>query len=339
MALFQKADASLRAQRDLEAALKAKIGQRDDNATRLKIADTKLTEARANVERLALEADEAKLDRALEARRASEDKLAALNGAALKINSEVADIEAQIAAAIDALMRKETSAAVLEMASELEVLFGDFDNVARALQEADAWEAGSSLMSPDVGDVRSLVMKVREGLQNASAHALASLKSHAAAVLAGTARPSLPQRPAPAPKLAIVPPAPTLTLLSMRKLKYVNADGGVTVLGAYHKHDFPKALGELALKTNVAALLTDKRVRDLAATSLASVGVPEEQSCEWLGERGAETPSRYLRPGATDYHSLSPSPFTPVDRGPPIVGAMPAQQFAVGTRKLDTEEE
>src|ERR1700730_2703670 len=79
--MFQKTDPALRAQRDLEAALKAKIGQRDDNAARLKIADTKLTEARANVERLALEADEAKLDRALEVRRASEDKLAALNGA------------------------------------------------------------------------------------------------------------------------------------------------------------------------------------------------------------------------------------------------------------------
>jgi hypothetical protein len=165
-----------------------------------------------------------------------------------------------------------------------------------------------------------------------------ALKGHAQGVLSGHAPASLPRPAAEPVKLAIVPPAPTMTLFATKKLKYVDSSGSVVTVGAYHKHDFPKALGELALKTSVAALLTDKRVRDLAATSLASVGVPEEQSCEWLGEPGAEAPDRYLRPGATDYHSLSPSPFTPVDRGPPIVGTMPAQQFAVGARKLDTEE-
>jgi hypothetical protein len=30
--------------------------------------------------------------------------------------------------------------------------------------------------------------------------------------------------------------------------------------------------------------------------------------------------------------------FTPYDRGPPIVGTMPAQPLAVGARKLDAEE-
>jgi hypothetical protein len=75
------------------------------------------------VEQLALGSDDAALDRALQARRAAEDKLAALNGAAAKIGEDIADVEAEIERVIGQRMRVETSAAVLEMANRLEVVF------------------------------------------------------------------------------------------------------------------------------------------------------------------------------------------------------------------------
>jgi hypothetical protein len=127
----------------------------------------------------------------------------------------------------------------------------------------------------------------------------------------------------------------------MRKLKCVNADGGVTVLGVYHKHDFPKALGELAIKTNVAIHLDDKRRAEVKM--LASVGTPGGSSCEWLGPPGREAPQRFMRPGGTPtMHSLSPTPFTPMDRGPGFTVRVPRgpepMPLAAGARKLDEGE-
>jgi hypothetical protein len=322
MALFQKADPRAK----LESQLQAKRAQLETNAKRLQDAEAKLAECRRKVEEFALGDDSKALDGALQSRRAAEDLVGALSSASNKIGQEISSIEAQIAAEIDKLMRSETASAVEALARQVaaaaiafDVAVGDLQAAVRECQPVTIEANGLALFATNV----------RTETPPAIAVLLDTLRQYRDGVLDGRQRPSLPKSEAPAPKLAIVPPPPTLTLLSMRKLKYVNADGGVTVLGAYHKHDFPKALGELAIKTNVAIHLNDKRRADVEM--LASVGTPDESSCEWLGPPGREAPQRFMRPGGTPtMHSLSPTPFTPMDRGPGFTVRVPRGPGAGG---------
>jgi hypothetical protein len=196
------------------------------------------------VEQLALGSDDAALDRALQARRAAEDKLAALNGAAAKIGEDIADVEAEIERVIGQRMRVETSAAVLEMANRLEVVFGDFENVARALEDADVWR--TLIVPSEAGNVKGFMGLVRQQLQKATAITLAAFKAHAAAVLAGTARPGLPVA-APPPKLAFVPAEPMVTLYVTKNIRFINSEGGVTVCGQDRWRDLPARIGEMAI--------------------------------------------------------------------------------------------
>jgi hypothetical protein len=312
-----------------------------DNAVRLQTAEAKLAEARSNVEALALESDETALDRALQSRRAAEDKLAALHGAAAKIGKEISEIEAAIDKVVDGRVRAETSVAVNAMADRLAKAQAAHEAAALELELA-AKEGG--ILIPESVAVYQFTRSAREQLPPAVEMVVAALRAHSRGVLSGHGSPSLPQQPAPPPKLEIVPPMPTVSLFATKKLKYLDAAGAVIVCGAYHKHTFPQALGELALRTNVAVALNDKRVRDLQAAGLATVGTPDEAACEWLGARGREAPERFAKRGGPPIHSsltsFTPSgtgPFTVVDRGPPIVGSMPAQPLAVGARKAEEE--
>ena len=289
MRIFERGDPAEREQRDLESKLKAKSDQRVDNAVRLSTAEAKLAEARSNVEALALEADDVALDRALQARRGAEDKLTALRGAALKIGAEVSAIEAAIDKVVDGRVRRETAQAVTTMADELAEAQADFTKAAQRL-EAAARQSG--LLIPEGRAVAEFTLSALTQLPPAVEMVTAALRQHAQGVLSGHAPASLPRPAAPAPKLAIVPPPPppTLTLSTTKKLKYLDAAGAVIVVGAYHQHAFPQALGELALRTNVAVAPNDKRVRDPQAAGLATVGTPDEASCEWLGKPGREAP-------------------------------------------------
>jgi hypothetical protein len=339
---FERGDPAEREQRNLEAKLKGKIEQRDAKGVQLQAAEAALAAARSNVEALALEADEAALDRALQARRSAEDKLAALRGAALAIGKEISEIEVAIDKVVDGRVRVETSAAVDAMADR--IAKAQVAHEAAALELESAAKEGGKLIAESVA-IFEFTRSAREQLPSAVEMVVAALRAHSRGVLSGHGSPSLPQQPAPPPKLEIVPPMPTVTLFTTKKLKYLDAAGAVIVCGAYHKHTFPQALGELALRTNVAVALNDKRVRDLQAAGFATVGTPDEAACEWLGARGREAPERFAKPGGPPVHSsltsFTPSgagPFTVVDRGPPIIGSMPAQPIAVGARKLDTEE-
>jgi hypothetical protein len=197
MALFAKKDDPVRAQRDSEAALKAKIAQGDDNARRLQIAEGRLDQARVNVEALALEPDEAKLDAALQARRAAEDKLAALNGAAVKIGAEIASIEAEIERFRDGLMRAETSAAITDMVNRLEMAETDFEGIAHVLEDI---LREAALLVIDAHPAYDFVGSARAQLPPAIAVIKNLLKGRAHGVLNGGLPASLPRAaPASAP--------------------------------------------------------------------------------------------------------------------------------------------
>jgi hypothetical protein len=331
MALFEKADPDLKAQRDAEAALKAKRKQGDNKAADLGEAESELAKCLVSVQQAALGDDKAKRKAALEAKREAEDEIAALREAAATIAKEITGIEAQIDQIVDKRCRIETSIAVNAMADRIARAQGAHEAAALELESA-ANEGG--ILIPESRAVYEFTLSARQQLQPAIQMVVAGLHAHAKAVIAGGAPASLPRPAAPAPKLAIVPPppTPTLTLIPTKKLRYTDASGAVIVCGAYRQHTFPQALGELALRTNVAVALNDKRVRDFQAAGLATVGTPEESACQWLGKPGREAPERFGKPGGPAIHSsltsftpAGASPFTVLDRGPAIVGTMPAQ--------------
>jgi hypothetical protein len=309
---FERGDPAERAQRDLEAQLKSKIEQRDTKGVQLQAAESTLGECRLSVEQLALGADEAALDRALQSRRAAEDKLAALRGAALKIGKEISDIEAQIDKVVDQRVRHETSQAVDAMSTRLSKAASTFDGAAKELEAA----AREILIIPEAQAVAEFTKSMHTQIPVAVEMIVVGLKGHARGVLSGHAPASLP-RPAPPPvKLAIVPaPEATVNIFALKNLKFVNREGGVTTICKNKRHDLPKALAELALSTNSALPLSDQqRIRDLEYNAPA-FHVPDPSACTWLGEKGPETPVRSARPGGPPIHS-SLTEFTPMDRGP-----------------------
>jgi hypothetical protein len=191
---------------DPASQLKAKKSQRDDNASRLKLAEGKLTECLATVERLALEADEGKLDTALANKRAVEDKLAALNAAAIKITKEIGDTEAEIAKAADQRTRAKTAEAIVTLAQQLDEAATAFNTAIRNL------EAVLRECAPIVLDAHGCVafaMGAKNELPPAIAVVLDELRRYRDGVLSGGYQASLP-REAPEPKLEIVKPAPPM---------------------------------------------------------------------------------------------------------------------------------
>jgi hypothetical protein len=305
---FERGDPAEREQRDLEAKLKGAVDRCVDNAVRLQTAETKLTEACTLVEQLALEADEAALDRALQAKRGAEDKLSALRGAALKIGKEVSDIEAAIDKVVDQRVRHETAQAVDAMSARLSKAASAFDEAAKELEAA----AREILIIPEAAAVAEFTKSMHVQIPVAVEMIVGALRQHARAVVEGHAPPSLPRPAAPPPALALVPPPETQNIFLLRNVKFIDATGSVITAGKYKRADLPKKLAELALSSGAALPISDKRNRDLE--QMASSFQPDETSCEWIGARGPEAPVRRARPGGPVVHSQ----FEPLDRGGPF---------------------
>jgi hypothetical protein len=345
MALWEKADADVQAQKAAEAALRAKRRDRDSLVERLGIAEAAIASYRAQARQLAADgADDKAISVAEGKMRDAQDRCVTLTGAIGDVDKIIIGLEREIDQIVDKRCRAETSVAVTAMADRLAK--AQVAHKAAALElELAAKEGG--ILIPESVAVYQFTRSAREQLPPAVEMVVAALRAHSRGVLSGHGSPSLPQQPAPPPKLGIVPPPPpTLTLFTTKKLKYLDAAGAVIVCGAYHKHAFPQALGELAIRTNVAVALDDKRVRDLQAAGFATVGTPDENACVWLGPKGREAPERFAKPGGPAIHSsltsFTPSgagPFTVVDRGPPITGTMPARpiEAMAATRKAEDE--
>jgi hypothetical protein len=333
---FERGDPAEREQRNLEAQLKAKVDRRVDNAVRLQTAEAKLAEACALVEQLALEGDDAALDRALQARRGAEDKITALRGAALKIGKEIAEIEAAIDKVVDQRVRRETSAAVAAMADELAEAQADFTKAAQRL-EAAARQGG--LLIPESRAVAEFTLSAYTQLEPATTMVVGALHAHAKAVIAGSAPASLPRPAAPAPVLTVVPQEPTVNLFVTRNIRYVASGGDVICCGQNRRHDLPERIAELALSSGAAVPLTD-RARIAAFEGTSGMYVPTPQACEWVGPKGKEPAPLQMRPGPAITHSSLTTFEVHPDyiNARPVTGTMPAQPLAVGVRKAEDEQ-
>jgi hypothetical protein len=332
-------DPAEREQRALEAQLKGKIDQRVDNAVRLSTAEAKLAEARSNVEALALESDDAKLDAALQARRAAEDKLAALNVAALKIGKEVSDIEAAIDKVIDQRCRGETAAAITSMIERFEKTGAVYDAACLDFIAA-AKELG--LIVIEARGIAEFLERDRVQLPPENALVIGQASSHRAGVLAGGRPPSLPRPTAPAPVLTVVPQSqePTVNVFVTRNIRYVASGGDVVCCGQNRRHDLPERIAELALASRAAVPLTDRK-RIAAFEGTSGMYVPTPQACEWIGPKGKEPAPLQMRPGPAITHSSLTTFEVHPDyvNARPITGTMPAQQpLAVGARKAEDEQ-
>jgi hypothetical protein len=264
----------------------------------LQTAESDLAECRAAVERLALESDKTALDRALQARRAAEDLVGALSDASVKINNEIANVEAEIERVVDGRMRSETAAAISAMIERFEKAGAVYD--AACLEYISAAKELGLLVAEARGVAAFLELECVQ-LPPENAVVVREAKNHRAAVLSGGARPSLPQPAPEPPKLAVVPAAPMMTVLAMKNLKYIGVQGTVICCGKYRRHDLPQKLAELALRERLALPLSDPRIRDLEHGAVAYV--PTEGACEWLGPAGREAARVFMRPGGPVMHS------------------------------------
>jgi hypothetical protein len=341
MALFEKIDPDTKQQRDAESALRSKRRDRESLTERLGIAEAAIVSYRAQARQLASEgADDAAISKAEGRMRDSADRCVTLRGAIDDVDKIITGIEREIEQIIDRRCRAETSAAVNAMGDRVQRAAAAFDEAAKEL-EAASKEGG--LIVPESRAISIFTGDANAQLKPATEMVVAALRQHAQGVLSGHAPASLP-RPAPEPvKLALVKPPPEMmNVFALKNLKYVNDAGGVTCIGGKKRSDVPESLGRLAISSGLALDISDPRCRDIGYN--ASPYEPDEANCEWLGKPGAEAPERFMRPGGTpEYHSTSPSPFTPMDRGPafsvPISrGRGPEPLAATGTRNLPEGE-
>jgi hypothetical protein len=174
-------------------------------------------------------------------------------------------------------------------------------------------------------------------LPAAIAQVTAALGSHGAGVLAGHGKASLPK---PAPelvKLAIVPSEPVVTLFVTQNLKFVGSNGAVVCIGRNRRVDLPAPIAELALASNMAVPLADKK-RIQTFEGFTGMLEPLEENCQWIGPPGKESPPKFVKTAPPVVHSS----FTRYDRGPLITGTMkttPVEPMAVGQRAMPDEDE
>jgi len=318
MALFASKSDPARAQRDLEAQIKAKADQRVDNAVRLQTAETKLGEARSVVERLALDADDGKLDAALAHKRACEDKVTALQTAGTKIAAEHAQVEAQLAKLIDAQTRAATAAQIAVLIETWTEQEAEFVAAAKALE---ATSRDIALIVLDAHGTSAFLMAAKTELPPAGKVIVEGLRQYAARVVAGHERAMLPQAAPEPPKLAVVPSEPMMTIFAMRNLKFTNQAGIVVCIGKHRRHSVPEALGREAIETRLALPISERATIERLEHGSVSF-VPTEESCQWLGPPGKEAPPKFMRPGGPVVHS-SLTVFTPLDRGPAFTITVP----------------
>jgi hypothetical protein len=335
MALFAKTDRdpALREQRDHETKFAKATATRDSLSERLRVAEAAISEHRDLARKLATDgADDVALTKAENAMRAQEDRAVTLRAAIVDAESVIATHEREIAEIIDRRMRAETSAAVETMADQLQIASEDFENVAKALEDA---ARESSLIVLDGHPLTSFVMSARQQLPAAIAVITRELRNHSHAVLSGGAPASLP-RHALEPKLTLIE-APKMTeIVALRNVKYVDARGVTVCVGKLQRHSMPAALADEAMRSGAVCAVVDPRVRDQIGNW--GMVLPSADRCEWIG------PPAKAEPAPTTYRPPIPhstlGQFEVVDRGPPLVGTMPVRpsiEPAGASRKLSGE--
>jgi hypothetical protein len=333
LALFEKTDPDLKAQRDIEGAVRSKRRDRDGLAERLGIAEAAIASHKAKARELARDGADDKMISVAEGKmRDAQDRVQTLTGAIVDVDKTIGELERTINEIIDKRCRTETSIAVTAMADRLAK--AQVAHAAAALElELAAKEGG--ILIPESVAVHQFVLDARTQLVPAIEMVVAGLRAHAQGVLSGHGPASLPRPAAPPVQLKVVPAEPMQTVFIKRNAKYLDQAGRTVTIAGNRRHSLPQKLAEEALSTNLALPLSDRRIRDLEYNAPAFF-VPSEEVCEWVGAPAKAKPA----PKSTAAPVMS-SHFEPLDRGKPYTVPIPRgpELVAMGSRSMPEDNQ
>jgi hypothetical protein len=330
VALFKPADPKKKA----EAALESAIATRDGLTEKRKVAESAIAEHRERARQLAREgADDAELTAAETAMRAQQDRASTLTAAIGDVEKDIAALSTEIERIVDQKMRSETAATVGAMTRELEDAQREFDSAAKRLE--DATRAVAPLVL-DGHPITAFVMSARQQLPPAIDVLVVGLKAHAAAVIAGSARASLPAPDVAPPKLKIVAPS-TRVVFALKHVAFVDRDGVLQRRPRCHDVELPIPLADEAIRVKAACEMTDPRRKQLYGTFGAVT--PDLANCVKLGDVPVadDAPKSNAPPIMSSSTVFEPHP----NIGKPftkIVATTLVEPLAAGARALSPDE-
>jgi hypothetical protein len=304
-----KSDPAKKLRADLESRLRARTRDRDDTAEELRTVEAKIAE-RVEAAR-ALVADggfaDAKLGTIKAEKREKEDRAASLRGGLARIDSDIAELQREIAEDIDREQRVATAATIDAWVDEWSRAAAAFDSACRLVESISSLTVS---VAPEAGGTKNFALDARQQLPAAVALITTLLKNHRAGVLAGGSKATL-AKPAQPVQLKLVEAPKVTEVVALRAVKYFSADNGAMVcVGTFQRHFLPDALVDQAMRAGAVCAVGDPRVRGGQIGSLGMV-LPHESRCELLGD----APTAKAAPKST-VAPITHSAFEVVDRGP-----------------------
>jgi hypothetical protein len=297
MALFQKSP---------EKILIAAINARDQLIARLSDSEVVIIERQTAAEQAAMDgADDNVLTIAEDKLRAAQERRVTLRAALTKSEALVDRLEQERAEQADKEEREKTAAEVELLAREVVEAGAAF--VATAAKLADC-SLRASVAAPEAAGLTRFARAVESEIPAGCNLTARLLRDHRAAVLARSA-PALLAKP---PEPYVAPPAPakppTQILFCLRSVKWIDDAGQQRIVGKFEDAEVPVRLVGRALKCGACVPITDPRRRELHGTR---GGFPPrlDTATDLDADPATHAPVEPI---------LASSPFTPVDRGPPI---------------------
>jgi hypothetical protein len=317
-------------QADLEAKLRARTRDRDIVAEQLRTFEAKVIERRDAARALVRDGDGdgPKLTAIENEMRAAQDRVKTLSDGLLDIDSNIAELQREIAAEIDQEQRAKSAATIDDWTEEWLSAANLFDIGCKAVEAISALTAPTV---PEAGGTLHFAKDARGQLPAAVAMIISCLKSHKASVLAGGGNASLAMPQAPAPPLKLVEAPQTREVVALRHIRWVNAEGTVSVAGKLQRCRLPVALVDHAMQSNAVCAVGDPRVRD-GQIGLWGMLLPDQSRCDWLGPPLVAKAAPPKTGGAVV--PIAHSAFEPLDRGPAynITVPRPPEPVAMGAR-------
>jgi hypothetical protein len=281
-------------------------------------AESELERAKSNLQaHLLSDSEDQKIMAALQAKIDSSFSLLGSLNAAIGTQAErIADAERQKADEQNQAARKAASEAIAADVAKIESQIAPWLASTRKLA-TDLDKYGSFRF--EAGGIARYLANAANEIELALSVTIPDLRGGIVAVAEGREKPPTP--PAEVVKFVAPKPPPTEILFFLRHAKYTDASGAVKCLGKMREHALPPPLAKKALSSGAAIPLTDPRVRTLKGNW--GMIVPGPDQCEALDG----TPSGNAAP-------VIHSAFEPLDRGPPIIGAMRQPQTGTAMRSL-----
>jgi len=317
---------------DPQKKLAAARVTRDNLIERKKVSDATITEQREKARTPAASAaDDVTLTKVENAMRSAEDRSATFANALSDIEKEISTAEAEIAGAADQKLRAATASSIDALITRWESDQAAFMTATQTLQETSR---EVSLLVLDGHGTSAFLMAAHQQIPAAGAVILQGLRAYKGEVLAGRARPEMLTPTPEPPRSKLVEAGPTREVIPLKHLKFTH-EGKVVICGAYQRHSLPSHFADLAIKRDLATTIGDPRVKD--RIGLFGVLTPSPASCIALDD----TPDKPATSSSEPILSSSEL-FTPMDRGPAVVGRMPVRltsEAMTGTRSMGPEEE